>query len=373
MLPADAKIHCGYDLADVKDIREDSRIIASTGWGEVGETYVKDVFINNVTGSPLLQMTTSRGAVIRCTPDQLCFGRFNPSLRMYTIYLHERSTLGFRVGMTSDIVHEAISMMTNNKKIDGKRNVTDRIWVIENNPNLTNATFVHKLIMAKYGLPDIPFNAKHMESMLTEEHIKRLFDNIDTPIGAKELLRDSNMFIDYPHMTVKSCCDENMTSSSVQFVIFGGKEKASSGHYPHLIQVQGISDPNSAEQFKMARRKSSSHGLWYIEVTREDLEEAELFVKTVSNLDDLEIVKKIQLTRKAAYYVLPASHLKRGMLVPIMNHRGVIEEDVVSKIELLDYDGALYDLQVHQLHNFIVDQWVVMCYTPNSKPKPSFI
>lgn len=373
MLPADAKIYCGRDVVDIKDVREDNHVVASAGWGEVAETSIKDVFINDVKNVPLLQLTTSKGAVLRCTPDQLCFGRFNPTLRMYSIYLHERSTLGYRIGITSDIIHEAIGMMTLNARTDGRRSVTDKIWVIENNPNLTNATFVHKLIMAKYGLPDIPFCAKHKDSMLTDEHIKHLFDSIDTPVGAKELLRDSNMFIDSPHMTLKLSNADNPNSNSVQFVIFGGKEKAPSGRYPHFIQIQGLTDPNSLEQFKTARKKGSNHGVWYLEVTREDLEEAELFVKTVSNLDDLEVVKKIQLTKKAAYYVLPASHLKRGMLVPIMNSRGVIEEDSISKVEQLDYDGPLYDLQVNYLHNFIVGQWVVMCYTPNSRPKPNYI
>jgi DNA helicase-2/ATP-dependent DNA helicase PcrA len=373
MLPSDAKIYCGHKMLEIKDVREDTRIVASSGWGETADADVKDVFVNNVSATPLLQITTNRGAVLRCTPDQLCFGRFNPTLRTYTLYLHERSSLGFRIGLTSDIIHEALGMMTANAKLDGKRSFTDRIWVIENNPNLTLSTFMHKLVMAKYGLPDIPFNSKHKDSMLSDELIKKLFDSIDTPVGGKELLRDSNMFIEHPHMTLKLSDSDNPNSNSVQFVIFGGKEKGSSGHYPHLIQIQGISDPNSADQFKIARRQRSNHGLWYLEVTREDLEEAELFVKTVSNLDDLEVVKKIQLTKKAAYYVLPASHLKRGMLVPVLNTRGVIEEDVVNKIEIFDYDGPLYDLQVNQLHNFITGQWVVMCYTPSSKPKQSYI
>ncbi|MBP5470489.1 MAG: hypothetical protein J6Z11_14735 [Candidatus Riflebacteria bacterium] len=373
MLPTDAKIYCGHTMLEIKDVRENSRIVASSGWGETNDTYVKDVFVNNVSNTPLLQITTSRGAVLRCTPDQLCFGRFNPSLRMYSLYLHERSSLGFRIGLTSDLIHEAVGMMMPNPCIDGKRSVTDRIWLIENNPNLTNSTFMHKLVMAKYGLPDIPFISKHKDSVLTDEHIKSLFDSIDTPVGAKELLRDSNMFIEHPHLTLKLSESENPNSDSVQFVIFGGKERGASGHYPHLIQIQGITDPNSTEQFKLARKQRSNHGLWYLEVTREDLEEAELFVKTVSNLDNLEVVKKIQLTKKAAFYVLPASHLKRGMLVPILNTRGVIEEDVVNKIEIYDYEGPLYDLQVNDLHNFITGQWVVMCYTPASKPKPSFI
>ena len=145
MLPSDAKIYCGHTMLEIKDVRENSHIVAASGWGDTTDTYVKDAFVNNVSNTPLLQITTNRGAVLRCTPDQLCFGRFNPSLRMYSIYLHERSSLGFRIGMTSDIIHEAVSMMTTNPKLNGKHFVTDRIWVIETNPNLTNSTFMHKL------------------------------------------------------------------------------------------------------------------------------------------------------------------------------------------------------------------------------------
>lgn len=123
---------------------------------------------------------------------------------------------------------------------------------------------------------------------------------------------------------------------------------------------------NRAEH-KHFKRKQSKHGLWFLEITRDDLEEAELFVKTLSHLDNLEIVKKIQLTRKAPFYILPASHLKPGMLVPIMGRNGNIEEDTVAMVEVEEYKGPLYNLQVRDLHNFIAGQWVVMCYQPLSR------
>lgn len=370
MLPSESKIYGDQTMLDIKDLHNNDSIVSASGWGETSKAYIKNVFFDNVSNFPLLQLTTSRGSVLRCSADQLCFGRFNPSLRMYTLYLHERSSLGFRVGLTSDIVQEAVSMMNTNRNYDEKNYATDKIWLIENNPNLTNSVFMHKLVMAKYGLPDVPFYSKHKSSMLTDELIKCLFDSIDTPIGARELLKDSNMYFEYPHLTLKLSDSENPNSNSVQFVIFGGKDRSATGHFTHLIQIQGITDPSNAEQFKMARRQRGGHGLWYLEVTREDLEEAELFVKTVSNLDDLQVVKKIQLTRKASYYIMPASHLKRGMLVPILNNKGNIEEDFISKIEMFNYNGPLYDLQVSNLHNFISDQWVVMCYTSTSQPRP---
>jgi DNA helicase-2/ATP-dependent DNA helicase PcrA len=192
--------------------------------------------------------------------------------------------------------------------------------------------------------------------------IRELFNSIDTPSRAHDLLRDWHMFIDHPHITMRLSNSSNPTSNSIQFVLFGGTERAdTSGRYSHLIQISSPLDPNRAEH-RQFKRKQGKHGLWYLEITRDDLDEAELFVKTLSHLDSLEVVKKIQLTRKSPFYILPASHLKPGMLVPILNRKGVIDEDTVASVVMEEYKGPLYNLQTHNLHNFIVGQWVVMCY-----------
>ena len=372
MLPSDTIIQCDITTLPIKEVRNGCPIIAAAGWGETSDAFVEDVIFDNVAQTPLLQITTARGAVLRCTPDQLCFGRFNPSIKMYSLYLHERSSLGYRIGLSSDVAAEAIDMVRSNHTAEGRKHAVDKIWIIENTPNLTNSTFIHKLAMAKYGLPDVPFDGGYKNSNLTDKLIKELYNSLDTPIGAKELLKDSNMFIEFPHCILKYSDLENPRSNSVRFNIFGGKEKATSGHYPHLIQIQDIVDPNRKE-IKAAKKQRIEHGLWYEDQTKEDMEEAELYVKTLSNLNDYEIIKTIQLTKNNPYEIMPASHLKRGMLVPIMNKKGTVEEQVVQKIELFDYKGFLYDLQVRELHNFIAEQWVLMCYTKTGRPKPSYI
>jgi hypothetical protein len=53
------------------------------------------------------------------------------------------------------------------------------------------------------------------------------------------------------------------------------------------------------------------------------------------------------------------------MMVPILNHKGQIEEDSVASTDTEEYRGALFNLQTHRLHNFIVGQWVVMCFDLN--------
>ncbi|GAB4282862.1 MAG: hypothetical protein Kow0029_28660 [Candidatus Rifleibacteriota bacterium] len=361
MFASDAKVLCGEKMAPITDIREETLVSGASGWGETSLTRVKDVFVNYENKTTLLKIVTSRGAVIRCTPDQLCFGRINPLVRHYSIYLHERSSLGFRIGTSPDLMRDLIAM--NNLKSDlfNQQEVIDRIWIIETTANLPAATFIEKYSVFKYGLPNIPFSARQPDSELSDEMIRELFNGIDTPSRAHDLLRDCNMFIDHPHITMRLSSRANPASSAIQFVLFGGSEKNASGRYAHLIQIDGSLEQNRVEH-RQFKRKQGKHGLWYLEITRDDLDEAELFVKTLSHLDSLEVVKKIQLTRKSPFYLLPASHLKPGMLVPILGKKGKIDEDTVVSVDTQEYKGPLYNLQTYHLHNFIVGQWVVMCY-----------
>jgi DNA helicase-2/ATP-dependent DNA helicase PcrA len=262
-------------------------------------------------------------------------------------------------------MRELLAMNNLKQDLFNQKEIIDRIWLIETTTNLPTATFMEKYMAFKYGLPNVPFSARQPDSEMPDEMIRELFNNIDTPSRAHELLRDWNMFISHPHITMRLSNSSKPSSNAIQFVLFGGTEKSRAAtNYSHLIQIDGSLEQNRAEHHQF-KRKQGKHGLWYLEITREDLEEAELFVKTLSHLDSLEIVKRIQLTKKAPVYLLPASHLKPGMMVPILNHKGQIEEDSVASTDTEEYRGALFNLQTHRLHNFIVGQWVVMCFDLN--------
>ena len=362
MIPGNSKILCENKLTPISAIREDNLISGASGWGELGLTKVDDIFLNNERQVTLVKLVSSKGHIVRCTPEQKCFGRINPLLRNYTLFLQERSNLGFRVGISQDLVHDLITSNNLKNIKTSKRDIIDRVWIIETTSNLPSATFLEKYATFKYGLPNIPFSSKATGADLTEKMTREIFNQIDTPSRAQELLRDWHMFISEPHIKMKLSDSGNPAGSAVQFIIFGGTDKnKDSGVYSHLIRIDGALEQNRAEH-KQFKRKRSKHGLWFLEITRSDLEEADLFVKTLSHLDNLEIVKKIQLTKKAPFYILPASHIKPGMLVPIVSHNGKIEEDVVVSVDFEEYNGPLYNIQAHHYHNYIVENWLLMSY-----------
>ncbi len=367
MLPAETELLAGNESLPIKEIRDGEILSAATGWGEIGKTVVADVFAQFDHKGPLLTLTTSRGAVLRCSPDHKCFGRFNPLIRQNYIYLMERSSFGFRLGFSADLMKDLFTMQSLKIDLFNQQEIIDRIWIVETYENFPRARFMYKFAVFKYGLPDIPFSAKHPDSELSDEAIAELFNRIDTPSRAHQLLMDWLMFEEHPHITFRVSKASPGTSNAIQFIIFGGTEKNRKNHgFVHLIRIDGALEMNSNDA-KHFKRRMSNRGVWNLEVTRDDLDEAQLFVKTLSCLDNLEIVKKIQLTKKAPFYILPASHLKLGMSVPVLGKRG-IEEDTIVSIKTDDYQGPLYDLRVEGLYNYIAGHWVTMSFSGNSGP-----
>jgi hypothetical protein len=361
MLLPTTKILCGNEIRPIRDVREEGLVSGACGWSEMAETQVADVFVQFDYRGPLFTITTSRGACIRCSPDHTCFGRLNPLSRHYQVYLMERSSMGYRVGMSQELTKEIMALQSIRNDLEDKTEIIDRVWIMESTDSLPRAVFLEKYAMFHYGLPNFPFSGKHTMTDLSDEMIRELFSRIDTPVRGRNMLKDAHMYEEFPHITLRMAKAGGQSSSAIQFIVFGGNERPSrKRNFSHLIMIDSSVQLSQAEH-RQFKRRMGQRGIWHLEVTREDLEEAQLFVKTLSCLDNLQIVKKIQLTKKAPFYIIPASHLKVGMLVPIVGRNG-IEEDIVTSITVSNYEGQLFDLKTSELFNYIAGEWVVMSY-----------
>lgn len=366
MLTAETPLLTRDGAVPAREIREGNEIIAAGGWGETIQASVADIFVQFDHKGPVLSLKTSRGATLRCSPDHPCCGRLNQLSRLHHLYLMERNALGFRVGLSSDLMKDLIAMQNLRHDLFNQQEVIDRIWIVESTDNAAKAQFLLKYAMFKYGLPDLPFSGHHTESELSDEMILELYNRIDTPSRAHQLLLDWLMYEDSPHVTMRVAKAGQASSNAVQFVIFGGVEKAGSRPgYSHLIRIDNVKDPEKAEH-KQFKRRQTSHGQWYLEVTRDDDEEAHLFVRTLAALDNLEVIRKIQLTKKPAFYPLPASHLKIGMVVPVMGDRGAIEEDSVVEITTEEHLGPLYDMRISGGCTYVAGDWITMSWSGNA-------
>ncbi|NLM16330.1 MAG: hypothetical protein GX221_01245 [Candidatus Riflebacteria bacterium] len=342
----------------ISSLQSGVKTLSAGGWGTLSEHAVTDITIDTPKDAAIFALTTCTGKTLHCTPGQLCFAKFAPSQNQNVLYLHERSTLGYRIALSDNIFRDLTDSAPSRFH---QREITDKIWILDTSTNNMLSIFMLKYVASKYGIPDVPFILTYTANSLNEEFIKQIFDRIDTPARARELLQDSCMFFEYPHITVRYSNDNSAQSNSVQLIVFGGNEISRNGEFSHLINISSLSDLSKIEK-QAILCKNGNNSFWLLEMTREDLEEAELFVKTLSHLDNLEIVRKVQLTKQDPFYILPASHIKPGMTVPVISGtKKTIMEDTVQRVEILEAPGQRYRVSAGKASNIICNGWVVMC------------
>jgi hypothetical protein len=359
MLPDGTDIMAGDAELAISELSEGQAVKTARGWGTLASEELEALGCQEREAN-LFKLTTSSGKTLRCSPNQTLFARIDQQVKYYSVYLQERSTLGFRLGISYDLIGEFTSPAV--YKAEFERGVSteiiDKIWIIENTTSLEEANFIQKFAAFKYGVPDVAFNAKKREiTELGEDFTKMIYENLNTPANALKLLQDSYMQLECPHITLRFLDIYPPVSNAIHFVIFGGPLRPDRQGFSSLIQIG--SKTKSFEEPKTNKRHVIKQGNWNLEVTRDHLDEAELFVKTLSHLDNLDIIKKIQIHKKNPYYVLPASHVKRGMIVPVLAENNTIDEETVCRVDIEEYSGKLYAPRVKAARNLVASRWFI--------------
>jgi DNA helicase-2/ATP-dependent DNA helicase PcrA len=104
--------------------------------------------------------------------------------------------------------------------------------------------------------------------------------------------------------------------------------------------------------------RPGKRGSWRIETSRRDYEAAAQLADEICAAGTFELVSRARLTDDAPFHVMPVSHLKPGMAVPV-SHAGGVVEDVVEAVARHPFEGDVFDLSIPELRNFVSDGVVV--------------
>jgi len=135
----------------------------------------------------------------------------------------------------------------------------------------------------------------------------------------------------------------------VHFTMFGDpRPRGWHEHRIHLVSSdQGLWEAVSL----IARPRPGQRRTWRIETSRKDYDKGLEFARSLCQVADLEVVRRARLTPNKAFQFMPASHVRPGMLVPIVES-GKVREVRVASMELHGYQGFVYDLTVENLRNY---------------------
>ena len=195
-----------------------------------------------------VRITTESGRVIISTPEHMHFAGFKvgrtPQLHM--TYLMWKHGTGFRVGTSRTYTNGQVKSVAGPSiRLNGEH--ADAAWVVGVHDDPAEARLSEALLSLKYPLPTVPFVARPMTKARPainglvgdQALLDRLFDEIETRAGARELLNDQGLSFLHPHFTSATTTHGARTRRRVTVTLCGDPRSKST---MHRISLFGYDD-----------------------------------------------------------------------------------------------------------------------------------
>jgi DNA helicase-2/ATP-dependent DNA helicase PcrA len=332
----------------VEMVRAGDAVVAGVGWGRRDSTTVEAVHRTPFEGM-IVRIRTEDGRELRATPNHMMFGRFELDSAKYYVYLMYQERRGYRIGLTKGMrAADARSVVFGFQQRTNHESA-DRVWILATCDSRADAQYLEAYFASHYGLPTMVFHVRGRRMALTQRHVDRLYDEIDTRLRAKQLMADLLLFEDYPHHRAGAMTREGIDRKILRFTMFGDpRPYRRRGHRIQLVSSDATLWDRVAAVMRPRRGKRRT---WRIETARSDYDAGLAFAKELADIGGLDVVRRARLTPGKAFHFMPASHLRPGMSVPVLDGDRVLEVRIAS-VQFEQYQGYVYDLTVKDLRNF---------------------
>lgn len=343
---------------EIEKLMKEDLVRVASGNGETSLLKISDINKKKYCGK-IVKITTKNNRVIKATPNHISFGKISLEEDKYYVYLMYKSGFGYRIGQTSSVRsrddRDASGLAI---RLNGEQ--ADKMWIIKVCDTKGDATYYEQYYSVKYGIPTIVFNSRGRNITISQEQIEKMFKEIDTINAAEKLMEDEFLYNEYPHHLSNAVIRGDSIRKRVNLSFFGGKKSVQRGIYSHRIGLNSSGD-DSKNKFIEAgfNVRDGQRNTYRVETERALYDEAEEFARKLSMVEDnFEIVKKAKLSNDKSFMFMPIGSFKPGMSIAIQDNEK-IEEDIVISVELEDYDGYVYDLNIDNARNYIANGIVV--------------
>lgn len=334
----------------IKDLKNGDKVISGSGWDECVPTIINKIFIKKYSGK-MLEIKTESGKVFSATPNHICFARLDPIKDMYYVYLMYRKDKGYRIGITSGVRSSKDKSLINGVMVRTNQEIADAIWILKACHSRGEAGYYEQYFSVTYGIPTMVFHVCGRRMAVTQELIDQLYKEIDTVTAGEKLMEDLLLNPDFPHHRPYAVTRGDFNRKLVWFTVFADSRKTSSGEHYHRIQLVTSDNILKTKAFKNFNVRNGNKGTWRIETSRKSYEEGLKLADKIADMNLLDIVSRAKLSGGKPFYFMPASHLREGMTVPVLEN-GQIKEDRIKSVNFFDYNGDVYDISVPNLRNF---------------------
>ena len=343
---------------EIEKLMKEDLVRVASGNGETSLLKISDINKKKYCGK-IVKITTKNNRVIKATPNHISFGKISLEEDKYYVYLMYKSGFGYRIGQTSSVrSRDDRDASGLDIRLNGEQ--ADKMWIIKVCDTKGDATYYEQYYSVKYGIPTIVFNSRSRNITISQEQIEKMFKEIDTINAAEKLMEDEFLYNEYPHHLSNAVIRGDSIRKRVNLSFFGGKKSVQRGIYSHRIGLNSSAD-DSKNKFIEAgfNVRDGQRNTYRVETERALYDEAEEFARKLSMVEEsFEILKKAKLSNDKSFMFMPIGSFKPGMSIAIQNSEK-IEEDIVISVELEDYDGYVYDLNIDNARNYIANGIVV--------------
>ncbi|WP_455793736.1 UvrD-helicase domain-containing protein [Clostridium butyricum] len=343
---------------EIEKLMKEDLVRVASGNGETSLLKISDINKKKYCGK-IVKITTKNNRVIKATPNHISFGKISLEEDKYYVYLMYKSGFGYRIGQTSSVRsrddRDASGLAV---RLNGEQ--ADKMWIIKVCDTKGDATYYEQYYSVKYGIPTIVFNSRGRNITISQEQIEKMFKEIDTINAAEKLMEDEFLYNEYPHHLSNAVIRGDSIRKRVNLSFFGGKKSVQRGIYSHRIGLNSSGD-DSKNKFIEAgfNVRDGQINTYRVETERALYDEAEEFARKLSMVEEnFEILKKAKLSNNKSFMFMPIGSFKPGMSIAVQDNEK-IEEDIVISVELEDYDGYVYDLNIDNARNYIANGIVV--------------
>ena len=361
-LPAGTLVTTSRGVLPIESLDEELEVASACGGGRVTFGTAAPPVQRNYAG-PVITIRTRGGLELTTTPNHLVFGRLVPRPDLHYVYLMHKRGLGYRIGRTRGVRSRSVEDVDSGLALRLNGEVADRLWVLAASTDQTEIACLEQLYAFTYGIPTTVFHVRGRRMKLRQGHVDRIYHGIDTEPRAERLLTDLGMLVDYPHHRSSAVVRGQTTRRLVHFTMFGdNRTYAHRAWADHRIQMVTSGDALRRRVALEFPTRASRELVWRVETARKDYDAGWEMARRLAATIEGEPVLRACLVDgirgrgryQPVHLVLPASHLRIGMMVAVVRDGRAVEDEIVSHT-VRYHEGPVFDIEVANLRNYVAN------------------
>jgi len=352
----------------IKEIKKGDNVLTAVGKGHIGVSKVNDIF-TKTKKVKLLAVKTESGYSVEVTDNHkmLCCVPRTARKGYHYVYLMFRKGLGWRIGVTDDLI----------LRLRLERSA-DKILAIKAFNTDADARYHETLWSLKYGIPTNCFKERK-RLVIKKDILAKLYEDMDVDANVQKLVEDLNINLDSSHY----CLDAVKRGNSTRIIINlqmchrahrskehvkNKKELLLNGWIKHRLYLD-TSDKKIINKLKIAGYNllKSKAGM-RINIESDDLKYLEEEAKKIEKITDgfleykfnvaSKYIKPAGNKRNSMSLIIPAKNLVLGHYIPVKKGNEIFYDKIIA-IKEVNKNIKVYDLEIEKTHNFMANGVVV--------------